>query len=136
MIFTELSEIKKLQDELKKTNENLEKTVVKRTEQVLKSNELLTAEILERKRAEEELKISEKKYHDLIYYAPAGIYEVDFRTKKFITVNDAMCQMSGYTRDELLNMSPFDILDKEGKKMFRKRISMWLSGEKPEENAE
>jgi PAS domain S-box-containing protein len=83
-----------------------------------------------------ELKESEKNYRELIKYAPAGIYNVDFRSEKFTSVNDAMCQSTGYSRDELLSMSPFQLLDDAGKKAFQRRISNWLAGEKPDENVE
>jgi PAS domain S-box-containing protein len=96
----------------------------------------LFTDITERKRMEETLCRSEEKYRDLVKHAPAGIYEVDFRSKRFITVNDAMCQLSGYTSEEMLDMNPFDILDDQGKITFQARISQWLNGEKPDENVE
>jgi two-component system, sporulation sensor kinase E len=84
--------------------------------------------------AEQELKDSEKKFRDLVINAPAGIYEIDFRTMKFTTVNDSMCLLTGYSRDEFLSMSPSELLDDAGKKAFQARINQWLSGEKPDEN--
>jgi PAS domain S-box-containing protein len=85
---------------------------------------------------EQELKESHTKYYDLVKYAPTGIYEVDFRSKMFTNVNDAMCLLTGYSREELLSISPFEILDDDGKKAFQKRIEQWLSGERPDENVE
>jgi len=89
-----------------------------------------------RRIAEKELEESEKKYRELIKYAPSGIYEVDFRTQKFTSVNDSMCLLTGYTREELLTMNPFEMLDDEGRKAFQIRIGKWLSGEKPDETME
>ena len=86
----------------------------------------------ERKQAEEALREREEKYRELVKYARAGIYELDFRSNRFISVNDAMCELSGYTRDEFLKMNPFDLLDDEGKATFRGRREQWLRGEKPE----
>ncbi len=86
-------------------------------------------DITERKRMEEQLKQSEEKSRLLIKYAPSMLYEVDFYRPAFISVNDAMCQVLGYTREELLAISPLDLLDDEGKAVFRERISRFLAGE-------
>ena len=82
------------------------------------------------------LKETEEKYADLVRTAPSGIYEVDFRTGKFISVNDALCDITGYTRSELLTMSAFDLLDEESKGRFRDRITNWQRGETPEDRVE
>ncbi len=93
-------------------------------------------DITARKQIGDALRESEKRFRELIRSAPTGIYEVDFRKKRFISVNDAMCLLSGYSREELLEMSPFDILDDAGKITFQKRIQQWLAGEKPDNNVE
>ena len=64
------------------------------------------------------LEESEKRFRELVKHAPTAIYEIDFKKKKFITVNDAMCSMSGYSREELLSMNIFDLLDDESKSKF------------------
>jgi PAS domain S-box-containing protein len=97
----------------------------------------LQREIEERKKVEEALRASEQKANDLIKYAPSGIYELDYRIPpKFRKVNDAMCQILGYTREELLAINPMDLLDSEGKKRFQERIIKMLSGEKVDETVE
>ncbi len=93
-------------------------------------------DITERKRINKSLIETEQKYRELVQSAPAGIYEIDFRKKRFTTVNDAMCQMLGYSREELLNMNPFDILDKEGQARFQARVDTWLKGEEPDQHVE
>jgi PAS domain S-box-containing protein len=93
-------------------------------------------DITERKRAEETLKESEKKYRELVKYAPIGIYEIDFRSRKLVTINDAMTLLTGYTREEMLAMDVLDLLDDKSKKDFTARISKMLQGETPDENVE
>jgi len=78
---------------------------------------------------EEQLRQSEEKSRLLIKYAPSMIYEVDYNRAAFKSVNDAMCQFLGYTREELLAMSPFDLLDDEGKALFQERIRRKFAGE-------
>jgi PAS domain S-box-containing protein len=93
-------------------------------------------DITDRKRAESELVETEQKYRELVRHAPAAILEVNFRNMRFTTVNEAMCHMSGYSREELLNMSPYDILDEESQNLLRLRVNKWLKGEEPEKNVE
>jgi PAS domain S-box-containing protein len=92
--------------------------------------------ITTRKRLEAEIQESEKKYRELVQYAPAGIYEVDFRTQKFISVNEAMCLYTGYSREEMMAMGPMEFLDEPSRQLFRQRIQKWLAGEPPEKNVE
>ena len=94
-------------------------------------------DITERKKAEDALNASEKKANDLIKYAPSGIYELDYRIPpKFRSVNDSMCQILDYTREELLAISPFALLDDESQMRFRERIIKMLAGEKVDDTVE
>ncbi|PKN66000.1 MAG: hypothetical protein CVU57_07380 [Deltaproteobacteria bacterium HGW-Deltaproteobacteria-15] len=93
-------------------------------------------DITERKRSEEALKSSEEKYRHLVKHAPTGIYEVDYVNKRLKSVNDVMCQVLGYTEEELLCMNPLDLLDEEGKRTLVERIMKSLAGEKVDETVE
>lgn len=93
-------------------------------------------DITKRKTMEQALEASERRYRELLTYAPSAIYEIDFRRKRFVTVNDAMCRLTGYTRDELLAMDPYDLLDDDGRKAIQDRIDRWLAGQPPDENVE
>ncbi len=86
-------------------------------------------DITDRRRIEEDLRQSEEKSRLLIKYAPSMFYEIDFHGPTFKSVNDTMCQFLGYTREELLAMNPFDLLDNEGKALFRDRIRRKFAGE-------
>lgn len=94
------------------------------------------SDITNRKQQEEALRESEKKYQEIIEYAPAGIFEVDFLKKRFLSVNDVACRYSGYSREELLAMNPEDFLDEEGVAKLKSRIDKWLGGMRPEFNVE
>ena len=84
--------------------------------------------VVEHKRTAEALKESEERYRQIFNIAPAGIYEVDFRTGKLVNANEAVCEYSGYTKDELLSMTGVDLLTEESQEKFLIRISKVLSG--------
>lgn len=88
-------------------------------------------DITESKRLEDELRRKEEEARHLIRYAPSAVYEIDFRGPKFLNVNDFMCQQTGYSREELLSMDPFELLDKGSGVRFRNRIEQVRAGESP-----
>ncbi len=90
----------------------------------------LTRDIDARKRADEALMESEEKYRELVRYAPAGIYEVDYETNRLISVNDIICEYTGYTRDELLTMNLFNLLTEESQQLMLARFEKLMAGEK------
>jgi PAS domain S-box-containing protein len=90
----------------------------------------------ELKRTEEALRESEERYRQIFNIAPAGIYEVDFRSGKLIDANDAICEYSGYTKEELLSMNATDLLTKESQKKYVDRINRILNGETVSTNTE
>ena len=96
----------------------------------------VTRDITERKRSEAALIESEEKYKQLVRYAPTGIYEIDYEKGKIISANDVMCEFTGYTREELLSMNPFDLLTEESQEQYNERIKRILSGEQVPESAE
>ena len=65
---------------------------------------LVFHDIIERKQAEAELKQNEKKYRTLFENSPYGVFLVD-NNAKYIEVNDAACEMTGYSKEELLCLS-------------------------------
>ena len=97
---------------------------------------LILEDITESKKARELLKESEEKHRHLAKYAPVAIYEIDCDTLQFKCVNDCMCELTGYSEEELLSMSPFDLLDFESQKHFKEIMRKSIAGEKIDENVE
>jgi PAS domain S-box-containing protein len=93
-------------------------------------------DITERRRVNEELRRSEAEARQLVRYAPTGIYQIDFRTKRFISVNEAMVALTGYSRDELLAMDATQILAPESQRLSAERLQRMLSGEPQSEEVE
>lgn len=86
-------------------------------------------EISNQKKLKESLRECEEKLRHIIKHAPTGVFEIDFNGPKYITVNDAFCQMSGYTREELLSISPFELMVDESKQKLNERVKKSLSGQ-------
>ncbi|MFC1512440.1 PAS domain S-box protein [bacterium] len=59
------------------------------------------------------LKDSEEKYRTLIEGSTDGIIIADIETMKFVYANQAVCNMLGYTKHELVNMGIMDIHPKD-----------------------
>ena len=94
-------------------------------------------DITERKKFENALRESEEKYRQLIQYAPAGIFEIDMRTRKFITVNEVMCKYLGYSREELLEKNIYTVLaDNKERDQLAERLSKMLGGDSTSETIE
>jgi len=78
-------------------------------QEVINMNVELEERVEQRKR---EYHKSEQRYHSLIQQATDAIYVVD-NDRNFTEVNDSMCEMTGYTREELLHMNVRTVLDPE-----------------------
>ncbi|MHC4109984.1 MAG: PAS domain-containing protein [Planctomycetota bacterium] len=90
-----------------------------------------TAEnITERKRAEDALRESEKKYKTLFQGAAEGIIVADTETKEFKYANPAICTMLGYTEDELEQMGVRDIHPKEDLEYIISKFEAQARGER------
>ena len=76
-------------------------------------------DITERKRTEEALTESERKFRALAESTKAGI--VLYRDKKFIYVNPMLEKITGYTKDELTTMDFWDTAHPEHRELVRGR---------------
>ncbi len=86
-------------------------------------------DVTERVKTEDDLRDSEAQANALIRYAPTAIYKIDLRGPRFTSVNDAMCGVLGYAREELLAIPPADLLDEESRARFAERMRRQVAGE-------
>ena len=89
----------------------------------------IVRDMTQRKQSEKALRESEARYRQLLNHAPSGIYEIDLASGKFVSVNDVMCEYTGYTRHELLTMNALDILTEESQKKSLERFDRIQKGE-------
>jgi len=85
--------------------------------------------ITKRKIAENALKKSELKYRFLFDHAPVGIFEINLPTEKFTNVNSVMSEITGYSKEQLLNMKAVDFLVGDSKEQYNERLGKLLAGE-------
>jgi PAS domain S-box-containing protein len=110
---------------------------------ILKSSEdkiiglvFIFRDVTERRDTMIALRNSEAKANALIKYAPTGIFEIDYKKRCFVSVNEAMCQVLGYSRDELLEMSFFDLLDERSYDLLVNRLRRQVAGKPVDDTAE
>ncbi len=114
---------------LKHSRDELEQKVRERTADLAAMNIKLMGEMEERRQTEE-------KYRQLVANAPVGIYEVELPNFKIISVNEAMCEIMGYTREEFLSLDPALFLTEESRKVFAKRRKKFVAGERVTDSVE
>jgi two-component system cell cycle sensor histidine kinase/response regulator CckA len=93
-------------------------------------------DITERKQAEETLRKSEANYRQLFDNSPTGIYQIDFRTGKFLKANDLICEYLGCSQEEITSLSPYDFITKESQELLLERLSKMAIGDKIPEDPE
>ncbi|PLX22056.1 hypothetical protein C0584_00840 [Candidatus Parcubacteria bacterium] len=79
-----------------------------------------------------ELRKSEKMFGDIFENADEGFYVLNGRKKKFIEVNKALASISGYTKDELLQMNYIALFAEDE----RKRIDVYVKERLEDKNSE
>jgi len=100
--YIDLTERKRMEEELRKYHEHLEELVEKRTAELKITNEQLQREITERKQTEEELKNSEERLKKILFeYAPEAYYLNDLKGN-FVDGNKVAEEISGYKKEELI----------------------------------
>jgi sigma-B regulation protein RsbU (phosphoserine phosphatase) len=78
------------------------------------NNQGVLFDITDRKHAEDALNKSEQKFRRIVETAAEGFVLMD-QEFKIIDVNNAYCTMMGYSREELLEITPFDLATDEAK---------------------
>ncbi len=90
---------------------------------------VVSREVTERKRAEEELKKSEGKFHAIFDNASDGMFLVDLNARKFFLCNTMCVKMLGYTQEEFSTLDIAGIHPLEDMSFINEQIGKFSRGE-------
>jgi PAS domain S-box-containing protein len=85
-------------------------------------------DITERRAAQDALRESEELFRSVVEHSPAGIFIID-NAYKFVYVNDQLCEIVDYPRDEVLGQNFQFFLDDESKAVVSERYVRRQRGE-------
>ena len=100
-IVTDITELKKLEDELREYRDHLEEMVNERTAELSRANQVLRIEDAERRKVLGALSESEEKFRTIFENVTDVICYVDKRGK-ILDVNNRIEDVLGYKRDEVI----------------------------------
>jgi PAS domain S-box-containing protein len=88
-------------------------------------------DITDRKRMEQALRVSEARYRGFFENGAVGTAELDVSGRRFTRVNERLCQITGYSREELLRMGPEDLTHPEDRGLNHEKLAAYLREESP-----
>jgi len=107
------------EEALNKINQELEERVRKGTAELAAANQQLKAQNQQLQATEQQLRAAnqqltagEAKFKSYIQNAPDGVFIVN-ENRKFIEVNKAACEITGYSEDELLKLTIPELIQEE-----------------------
>ncbi len=86
-------------------------------------------DITERRRSEQALLESEERYRSLVEFAPTTISIMDRVNNRYLYVNPAWEQLTGYSLEDADTMHPIDLIHPDMRQMVTERSTARLQGE-------
>jgi PAS domain S-box-containing protein len=121
-IVRDVTDQVRAEEELKSAHEELEKRVAERTAE-------LSAEVAQRRRAEDALRESEERYRGAFDHAGIGMC-LSFPDGRFLKVNRSFCEMLGYSESELLERTFEAVTHPEDRQESARIARALLQGER------
>jgi PAS domain S-box-containing protein len=124
---TDITERKQAEEKLSQLLTQLETKVEERTVELRRINVSLQREVAERQRIEEALRDSEQRFRAAFDQAAVGIGHLGI-DGKWLIVNQKLCDITGYTAQELQSQTYQDLTYPEDMKESRKSLEEILAG--------
>ncbi len=117
-VAVDITELKHVENELRKARDELELRVQQRTAELAEANQLLSQEITERERVEEEVRHSQALYSSLVESLPVHVLRKD-QDGRFLFGNRSFCELVGKPWEELAGCTDYDLYPIELAKKYR-----------------
>jgi PAS domain S-box-containing protein len=127
-LFEDITEQQLMVEELRQYRDQLEELVRQRTDELTRANEKLRDENRERMVAMRAKAESEDRLNRIFEQAPIGMAVVSL-DDRFLRVNDALCRITGYPREALLTLGPYDITHADDIEAGRELSAQLVRGE-------
>jgi PAS domain S-box-containing protein len=113
--ISDITDRKLAEEAVQRAHDELENRVEERTSELLKTNEQLKQEIVERKKIEKALRRSEERYRQMFERNRAIKLLVDAQTGAIVDANPSAVEFYGYSLDEMkqLNITDINVLGAE-----------------------
>lgn len=83
---------------------------------------MIVRNITERKAAEKMIEESEEKYHGIVETSPDMIFILERKTAKILDVNESVCKLLGYSKDEIIGTVSGDRVVSEQRNSFKDEL--------------
>jgi PAS domain S-box-containing protein len=120
---------KRARERLRTARGELETPGPERTGELAIANEALRAEIADRRRAEEALRQSEKRFQDLFENSPDAIFVEDL-DGNVLDVNRASCRLHGMERQSLIGKNVLELVPPDKREWVARNFAEQLRGER------
>ncbi|HXE54028.1 MAG TPA: EAL domain-containing protein [Tepidisphaeraceae bacterium] len=100
-----------------------------RTRGLKSANRELVASRLELQHAMEQLRVREEQYRAIFESAGVGMAHADPTTRRFLRVNRRLCQITGYSEEELLNMTFLELTHPDDRPGTNEQNQQLLAGQ-------
>jgi PAS domain S-box-containing protein len=130
VIVQDITERVEVRFALEQLNDVLEIRVAERTAALREANRILRAEIIDRRRAEEQLKESEERFRNLVETSSDWVWEIN-ENAVYTYASPKVKSLLGYEPSEVLGKAPFDFMPPEERQRIADLVAPLAASRQP-----